>query len=85
MEIVVHLHTILQRQEPQGLISRLVVELPEGSDLAALLRLLDIRMDLEELLLVVNTRTASSDQVLQAGDEVHLIPALAGGAHPTRG
>ncbi len=79
MVVVVHLHTILQRQGPQGLISRLVVELPAGSDLAAVLRLLDIKTDPEELLLVVNTRTANPDQVLNDGDEVHLIPALSGG------
>ncbi len=79
MVVVVHLHTILQRQGPQGLISRLVVELPAGSDLAAVLRLLDIQTDPEELLLVVNTRTANPDQVLNDGDEVHLIPALSGG------
>ena len=79
MVVVVHLHTILQRQGPQGLISRLVVELPIGSDLAALLHLLDIQMDPQELLLVVNTRTANLERVLQDGDEIHLIPALSGG------
>lgn len=79
MVVVVHLHTILQRQGPQGLISRLVVELPTGSDLAALLHLLDIQMDPQELLLVVNTRTANPDLVLHDGDEVNLIPALSGG------
>jgi molybdopterin converting factor small subunit len=77
--VVVHLHTVLQRKGPEGSISRLVVELPTESDLAALLRLLEIQMDPEELLLVVNTRTAALEQVLHNGDEVHLIPALAGG------
>ena len=79
MVVVVHLHTVLQRKGPEGSISRLVVELPTESDLAALLRLLEIQMDPEELLLVVNTRTAALEQVLHNGDEVHLIPALAGG------
>lgn len=79
MVVVVHLHTILQQPGPQGLTSRRVVELPTGSDLAALLRLLDIQMDLQELLLVVNTRTAKPELVLNDGDEVHLIPALSGG------
>ncbi len=79
MVVVVHLHTILQRQGPEGPISRLVVEMPPDSDLAALLRLLEIRMDPEELLSVVNTRTAAPEQVLHDGDEVHLIPALSGG------
>ena len=79
MVVVVHLHTVLQRKGPEGSISRLVVELPTESDLAALMRLLEIQMDPEELLLVVNTRTAALEQVLHNGDEVHLIPALAGG------
>ena len=79
MVVVVHLHTVLQRKGPEGSISRLVVELPTESDLAALLRLLEIQMDPEELLLVVNTRTAPLEQALRDGDEVHLIPALAGG------
>ena len=79
MVVVVHLHTILQRQGPEGLISRLVVEMPTGSDLAALLHLLDIQMDLQELLLVVNTRTANPERVLHDGDEVHFIPAVSGG------
>jgi molybdopterin converting factor small subunit len=77
--VVVHLHTILQRKGPEGSISRLVVEMPPGSDLAALLLLLEIKMDLDELLLVVNTRTAKPEQILKDGDEVHLIPALSGG------
>jgi molybdopterin converting factor small subunit len=78
--VVVHLHTILQQQGPEGLISRLVVDLPAGSDLAALLQLLEIKMDVQDLLLVVNTRTAAPDWVLHDGDEIHLIPALSGGA-----
>jgi molybdopterin converting factor small subunit len=77
--IDVHLHTTLQRQSPQGRISRLFVDLPEGSTLSILLRRLDIQTNTDELLLVINTRTADLNQVLQDGDDVHLIPALSGG------
>jgi molybdopterin converting factor small subunit len=34
----------------------------------------------ESILLVVNGRQAAETQVLANGDEVHLIPALSGGA-----
>ena len=79
MVIDVHLHTTLQRRGAQGRISSLLIELPEGSDLSVLLLKLDLQANLDELLLVINTRTASLNQVLQDGDEVHLIPALSGG------
>jgi sulfur carrier protein ThiS len=81
MNVTVHLHTTLQRQTPDGTISRLELNLPEGTTLAGLLKELDIRMDPDALLLVVNSRMAEEGQVLNPGDQVNLMPALSGGAH----
>jgi sulfur carrier protein ThiS len=81
MNVTVHLHTTLQRQTPDGLLSRLELNLPEGTTLADLLAELDIRMDPDALLLVVNSRMAGEGQVLHPGDQVNLMPALSGGAH----
>jgi sulfur carrier protein ThiS len=80
MNVTVHLHTILQRGSPERPINRLELELPPGSDLAGLLRELDIEMNPESLLLVVNGRVAEADRQLEEGDEVNLMPAIAGGA-----
>lgn len=79
INITVHLHTILQRQTPGGLISLLEVQLPPGSTLADLLKYLYIELEPEHLLLAVNGRVAELNQVLQAGDQVNLMPALSGG------
>jgi molybdopterin converting factor small subunit len=77
--IDVHLHTILQRQGSQGRISSLFIDLQEGSTLSVLLQRLELKANTDELLMVINTHTADLNQVLQDGDEVHLIPALSGG------
>jgi sulfur carrier protein ThiS len=79
MNISVQLHTILQRQTPEGRLDRLEVELPEGSSLADLIEHLEITLDIEDLLLVVNGRTAELDTPIQDGDQVNLIPAISGG------
>jgi sulfur carrier protein ThiS len=79
MRINVHLHTILQRQTPEGRVDQLQVEMPEGSTMADLLQHLEISLHPEDLLLVVNGRTAPIDQALQGGDQVNLIPAMSGG------
>ena len=81
MNVTVNLHTTLQRQTPDGTISRLELNLPEGTTLADLLAELDIRMDPDALLLVVNSRMAEESQVLYPGDQVNLMPALSGGSH----
>jgi len=77
--VTVHLHTTLQRETPGGRLRRLEVTLPGASTLDDLLRRLDLAIDPEWTLLVVNGRQASRGQALRDGDEVHLIPALAGG------
>lgn len=80
MKINVRLHTILQRQTPDGPVSQVEVSLPEQSNLAALLAHLEITLEPEALLLVVNGRTVEMDQVLQDGDQVNLMPAISGGS-----
>ena len=79
MIINVHLHTILQRPSPQGPISQLQIDLPEGSTLNDLIERLNIEMPVESLLIAVNHRRAEVDQVLQDGDQVNLMPAISGG------
>lgn len=79
VNVSVQLHTILQRQTPEGRLDRLEVELPEGSALADLIEHLEITLDIEDLLLVVNGRTAELDTLLKNGDKVNLIPAISGG------
>ncbi len=80
MVITVYLHTTLQRRTPEGLQRRLQITLAPASCLVEVLDRLAIPLDEESILLVVNGRVAGSDQTLADGDEVHLIPALSGGA-----
>ena len=80
MVVTVHLHTTLQRQTPKGALRRLEVMLPGGSSLADLLAHLELEFDHDSVLLVINGRQANASQALADGDEVHLIPALSGGA-----
>ncbi|MFQ5615618.1 MAG: MoaD/ThiS family protein [Anaerolineales bacterium] len=85
MHITVHLHTILQRETPEGLVNRLEVELPEGAtlrDVLARLGLLNAYGDClppDAMLLVVNGRMADAEQRLFDGDQVNLMPAISGG------
>lgn len=82
MKITVHLHTILQRQTPDGPIGRLEISLPPGSSVQNLLEQLAIELSPENLLLVVNGRMAEMTQTLHSGDEVNLMPAISGGCQP---
>jgi len=79
MIVNVHLHTLLQRPSPNGLIRQLQVELPPGATLNDLLTREGIIVDDENFLLVVNSRNVEPDQVLNDGDDVDLIPAISGG------
>lgn len=79
MQVIVHLHSILQRQTPDGLIRRLDVEMPEGSTIQALVDHLEIEVDPEHLLLALNGRLANFDQVLSDGDVVHIMVPISGG------
>jgi sulfur carrier protein ThiS len=78
--VTVHLHTTLQRPTPTGALRRLEVTLPAGGTLADLLARLEVHPPPDALLLVINGRQADASQALAEGDEVHLIPALSGGA-----
>ena len=79
MIVNLHLHTLLQRPSPNGLIRQLEVELPAGATLEELLKRQGITLDTENYLMVVNSRNVDPDQVLKDGDEVDLIPAISGG------
>jgi sulfur carrier protein ThiS len=79
MIVNLHLHTLLQRPSPNGLIRQLEVELPIGATLQDLLKREGIVVDDENFLLVVNNRNVERDQILNDGDDVDLIPAISGG------
>ncbi len=79
MDVTVHLHTVLQRQTPAGLVRQLDLEIPANSTMEALLERLAIDFPLESLLLVVNGRLVEPGHILQAGDRVNLMPAISGG------
>ncbi len=78
------LHTILQRETPQGLQRQLTVQLAEDSSIDAVLQLLEIKLPIEALILVVNGRLCPPTTILNNGDELDLIPALSGGSHHKR-
>ena len=79
MIVIAHLHTILQRQTPDGLVRRLEVDLPGGSRVADLLLYLEIALPLDALLLAVNGRIGDPEQILEEGDQVNIMPAISGG------
>ncbi len=79
MKVDVHLHTVLQRQTPEGMVRRLELTLPPQSTVNDLLSHLAIDFPLESLLLVVNGRLVEEDHVLQEGDKINLMPAISGG------
>ncbi len=79
VKLTVHLHTILQRQTPEGPVGRVEVSLPEDSSVADLLEYLEVELEPDALLLVVNGRLAELDHLLQEGDQVNLMPAISGG------
>lgn len=79
MIVTVHLHTILQRQTPAGLVDRLDFTLEEGSTLSDLLRQMELPLNPEALLLAVNGRVVDIEQPLAHGDRINLMPAISGG------
>jgi sulfur carrier protein ThiS len=79
MNIDVHLHTVLQRQTPEGLVRQLPLSVPPESTVNDLLTQLEIDFPLESLLLVVNGRLVEPDHMLVEGDQVNLMPAISGG------
>jgi sulfur carrier protein ThiS len=79
MHVIVHLHTILQQETPQGFKNRIEISLPESSTLGDLLLLLGITHSPDTLLLAVNGRVADVNKRLETGDQVNLMPAISGG------
>jgi sulfur carrier protein ThiS len=82
MNVSVHLHTVLQRQTPEGLVRQLELSVPPQSNISDLLTQLEIDFPLDSLLLVVNGRLVEEDHVLQEGDKINLMPAISGGQTP---
>ena len=79
MKIEVQLHTVLQRQTPQGLQRCIDLEMPPASTLLDLLHLLGLELDPEQVLLVVDSKVVEQDYILVEGNKVNLIPAMSGG------
>lgn len=79
IKISVQLHTILQIETPEGPEKIITVELPAGSSMNDLLSALNIQLTGDQILLVLNGRTAESGAILQDGDRVNLMPAISGG------
>jgi sulfur carrier protein ThiS len=79
MKVDVHLHTVLQRQTPEGLVRQLELSVPPQSTVNDLLAQLAIDFPLDSLLLVVNGRLVEENHLLQEGDKINLMPAISGG------
>lgn len=80
MKIEVQLHTVLQRQTPQGLQRCIDLEIPPGSTLRDLLHLLGLELDPEQVLLVIDSKVVDENHLLAEGEKVNLIPAMSGGS-----
>jgi len=75
MVVTVHLHTILQRQTPDGRQRQLDVTLLSGSRLGDLVHDLGLNLPPDAIVWKVNGLDETPDCILQDGDQVHLIPA----------
>jgi molybdopterin converting factor small subunit len=78
MQVSVRLFSVL-RHQPGGLADRLLLKLPMGARVKDVLDLLKIDKDLE-IFIAVNHEVSSEDHLLTDGDELSLIPAVAGGS-----
>ena len=78
MEVTVRLFAILRERAGKR---ELTLELPEGARVSdALAQLRDISPPNLPLVMAVNREYAAEDQVLDAGDELALIPPVSGGS-----
>lgn len=77
----VKLHTILQKQTPEGRIDTIDLTLKKGSSIRDLVALLNLEISTDEILFVINHQNADLDDEIKDGDEIHLIPAIAGGQY----
>ena len=75
MVVTVHLHTILQRQTPDGMQRQLDVTLLSGSKVEDLAYDLGLGLPVDAILWKVNGRRVTPDRILREGDQVHLIAA----------
>lgn len=79
MQILVHLHTVLQRHSPAGRVSELTVDLPADSTVLDVIAHLEISMAPRHMMVLVNGRVSKPEAMLEEGDTVNLIPAISGG------
>jgi sulfur carrier protein ThiS len=77
--ITVYLHTILQKQTPDGLIRSIELSIPEGSTVSEVISQLEIHIGADNLLIAVNGQMAEESQLLFPGDRVDFMPAISGG------
>jgi sulfur carrier protein ThiS len=75
--VSVRLYSILRQREGR-IIDRLELDLPLGSRVMDVLRLLEVPQDLE-LVLALNDQVTSETTILQDRDRLSIIPAVAGG------
>lgn len=73
------LFSILRHRQDGALRDRVTLELPEGSTVTDLLR--QLQAPEIGILISINGEQAEETTVLQDGDEVELIPAVAGGGN----
>jgi sulfur carrier protein ThiS len=76
--ITVRLYSIL-RQRDGRTVDRMEVELPDGSRAEDVLHQLEVPESLE-LVLAINEQVVAKSAILNNGDHLSIIPAVAGGA-----
>ena len=82
MEVTVRLFAMLRERAGSGSVT---LELPEGASVRDALDSLAGLAEGIPLVMAVNREYASEEQVLDAGDELALIPPVSGGAEPVGG
>jgi sulfur carrier protein ThiS len=75
MVVTIYLHTILQRQTPDGVQQQMDVTLLSGSKLEDLVYDLGLGLPLDAIVWKVNGRYESAEHILHDGDKVQLLPA----------
>jgi molybdopterin converting factor small subunit len=79
VKVIAHLHTILQKETPEGPIRVVTVELASEAKIIDLISHLNLVIDEANTLFVIQGQIVEIDQKLFEGDEVHFIPAISGG------
>jgi sulfur carrier protein ThiS len=78
LSITVRLYSILRNRDGR-IVNQLELEVPQGSQVADILRLLEVPSNLE-VILAINDQVTTEAAVLQDSDRLAIIPAVAGGA-----